>query len=518
MNLLTNQWIPVTHNGQFKQITLEDVLCQEVSWQLHFHRDDMALATLQLIVSLVQIIFMPNDVQALRQCFKKPLSRDEYQIAIQQYLDMFVLNHSQHPFMQTVKVKGKGVSPQKLFIGLPEKTSSSASAHAFFNQPTEIKEICLSCATIAVFQQATNGLSLGGVAFSVGLKGSAPITTLLLEMDKKTKQRDLRKTIWLNILHKEFIKESLADTPLSGNENLPTWIEPIAIGKEKVTIYANKIGLLRGLFWQPARMKLDIDTVDTKKQCDSCGIVTHEICTGFMQEPYTYKRGSTWIHPHSPMYLKDKDFQYLKFSSKKPMWEQFTGFFGKKDNKSDIPALVVTQMKKVFPRKPIVLAAGGYILGDSTEKIEGRRHELFQFEEGWEGGLADMNTILEEVVLKIPDSLGTAIYAFWKTVHKDKEDKNHKKKYQKLVKHVKDEFFRRSESEIHQHLEDVDWNEIDALKQTLFDYLSRLARDLYDEVTKLYEYNPAMLNAVEIGKGKLNYGLTVANPRKKEDG
>ncbi len=511
MNLLTDKWIPVTFNGQFKHITLENILCQDADWQLRFHRDDMALATLQLIVCLTQVIFMPNNAQELRQRLKKPLTFKEYKTCIQQYLDMFVLNHPQHPFMQTAELKGKSVSPQKLFIGLPEQASTSPNAHAFFNQTIEIEKTCLPCTTVALFQQATNGLSLGGVAFSVGLKGSSPITTLL------TAKNNLRETIWLNILNKEFIQDK-THILLSGKENLPTWLEPIAISKEKVTVHTHEIGLLRGLFWQPARIKLNIHSVNDE-YCDSCGTVTNTICTEFTQEPYTYKRGEgTWIHPHSPRIKTDKGIQYLKFSSKKPIWEQLTAFFWeieqkiKTGNNSFTPALVVSQSKQVFSGK-ISIVAGGYILGNSTEKIEGRRHELFQLEQGWENGFEDMNEILQ-FVIEIPDKLKTSIWYFVKNACDDGLGKELQKK---LPTQVRDEFYRRSETKIYVELQDVDWDKIENLQHRLFKYLSKLAFDLYKEVTQPYEHNPAIYGAIVVGHENLCKALNKLNPEKSNE-
>ena len=52
MNLLTDDWVPVAHQGQFKHISLMAVLCRDEDWQIACPRDDFELATLQLLICL----------------------------------------------------------------------------------------------------------------------------------------------------------------------------------------------------------------------------------------------------------------------------------------------------------------------------------------------------------------------------------------------------------------------------------------------------------------------------------
>ena len=168
---------------------------------------------------------------------------------------------------------------------MPEKSSPSRSSEAHFHRTDEVREMELGEVAIALFQQATNGFSLGGAPFSVGLKGSMPITTLIYD-----ESQDLRKTIWCNILHKEFLrKENIIDADDNEKIDEPTWIKPIHFDKEKQE-YTHQISLIRGLFWQPAKVKLAVNA--NKK------------ATGFFTESGPSSTKGFWRHPHTPIDMK----------------------------------------------------------------------------------------------------------------------------------------------------------------------------------------------------------------------
>ncbi len=62
MNLYRDAWIPVRgSDAAFQLISLKRLLCQGEAWQISIPRDDMELACLQLLVSLVQVAFTPAD-------------------------------------------------------------------------------------------------------------------------------------------------------------------------------------------------------------------------------------------------------------------------------------------------------------------------------------------------------------------------------------------------------------------------------------------------------------------------
>lgn len=110
----------------------------------------MELAALALLVCIGQIIAPAKDDVEFRHRIMNPLTEDEFQQLIAPWIDMFYLNHAEHPFMQTKGVKANDVTPmEKLLAGV-----SGATNCAFVNQPGQGEALCGGCTAIALFNQA----------------------------------------------------------------------------------------------------------------------------------------------------------------------------------------------------------------------------------------------------------------------------------------------------------------------------------------------------------------------------
>jgi CRISPR system Cascade subunit CasA len=451
MNLLQDKWIPVQlGTADVELITLQDLLCQENDWQICLNRDDMELAALQLLVCLVQVIFMPMDKRQLLQCWQQPLSEKEYKEGIQPFNEWFDLLHPKYPFMQNstiVELKGKKnwSSIQKLFVGLPESTSTSPSSSAFFNRIDEIDTVSLPDAAIAIFQQATNGFSLGGAAFSCGLKGSMPLTTLLMG-------KSIRESIWFNILTQEFLSK-YAPNFLQIKKDLPVWVNPPKSGKEHED--AGRIGLFRGLFWQPAQIKL---TLNSKMQV-----------TGFVKQAGLCTITNYWYHPHTPLDMiafaqhDKKKKPFLSAKSEEPLWHDLLSFFYSRsqfnpDQREGAGrALVVQQYQEVFARKTqkINLAVGGYVKGGSAESLAARKHELFGLDSNWDEKYVAMKFIVD-LGVNIQQILNKALTHFGRVgLHRGKLRKKENKIFTGIKHKAKKMYFKNSETIMHSMLRNI---------------------------------------------------------------
>src|SRR5690554_8076050 len=94
MNLLLDNWIPVQGSPL---LGLKQILCEPDDLarqrQLALPRDDMELACLQLLISLVQVALAPSNLQAWRERLTKPLTEVEYDSAVESLVDWFDLDH-----------------------------------------------------------------------------------------------------------------------------------------------------------------------------------------------------------------------------------------------------------------------------------------------------------------------------------------------------------------------------------------------------------------------------------------
>lgn len=495
MNLLIDPWIPVLYQGSFQHLTVKDMLCKDADWQICYFRDDMELAALQLLICLVQVILMPDDAAHLRKRADQPMNAIEFEKGIFNFKDMFILNHPDYPFMQTRGVKGKEVSLQKLFIGLPERASTSPFAHAFFNDVNEIKAVCLPCAAVALFQQATNGVSLGGSPFPVGLKGMAPITTLIFD-------RNLRRRIWLNVLTKKFLKQRGLLSSDGKKDNLPTWFSPIRI-KNKIAEGAQYIGFLRGLFWQPAKVELILQNT-SMSVCDSCGKNCNIIATGFFQEPSPYELRGFWRHPHSPIDAVQR--HYKKFRATVPAWTNLTGFFWEKmsDKEGSAPALVVSQYAEVWFKERIHLSIGGYI--SAKEKIKGRRHEIFSLPAEWETNMASIEKFIN-LTSKVNLALYNNVFLLGAKLFGRPKDPRKPNPASGLAKLATICFLQDTEPLFHGVLRTMNWRESMEIYTRFAESLINCVKKTFNEITRPYEHDPRIIEKLAVSRCHLSITL-----------
>jgi len=385
MNLLTDPWIPVRAEhgtGEFRLLTLEELLCEDNAWWVSIPRDDLELACIQLLVCIVQTMFMPKNNVALRERLSRTITSGELDASAKPCVEWFDLDHATWPFMQTRGVKGAETSLQKLLPGMPEKTSTSKSAHCFFNETSEVESICGPIAAIALFNQASNSPSFGGGkqgAFKGSLRGNAPVTTLV-------KGSNLRETVWRNVVTLPRIQDRLPGYVYDLSKDRPTWVDPI---REKQDIHAHEIGLVRGLFWQPARVELV--KASKTQSCDVLDDVSGVAYCSFRKKQFGFTVKELWHHPHGAMTVEKKkgkmEWKFVSFNRFTPAWTWLSEFVVLSPLSDDAkegatPAAPVSQAAEAFPGEPLHLIVGGYQAKKAL--VEARCHELFTLAEGWD--------------------------------------------------------------------------------------------------------------------------------------
>jgi CRISPR system Cascade subunit CasA len=475
MNLLTDPWIPIQDSGKTALIPFRQVLCDEQDFRIAMPRDDMELACLQLMVCLAQVLFPVADKKALLARIRQALSDDEYDKAITDRRDWFDLGHAETPFMQVRGVQAKEVTPiQKLFVGLPEGNN-----HAFFNAPGEVAVVSEAMAAIALFNQAMNAPSMGG-GFKGGFRGGAPITSLM-------SGTSLRQQVWVNVLHGRSLAGMLPGSERSQTDDQPVWVQPI---KAQSRIAAADIGLLRGLFWQPAHFELVF--ADRSTHCDVLDLPIERGVTGFLKEKFVYEIVGDWLHPHSPRVqdLKTNTTRYLSFNTSAPAWTQLNHLLvGSTDKKQGHYAAEVVQQFKRDLARPSQLIVGGY--RNKQASILQRRHELFPLRPGWDKNDAQI-TVLVTTALDIKDQLRKKLYGFAKAsgAHGVNE------KAELL-------YYHQSEPLIHKTLREIDWDDAGPQLQGLQQELIDLSWVIFDQVTHPYAHEPKMIKALATARRNL---------------
>lgn len=488
MDLLTDAWIPVrpVDGGQPQAVTLEQLLCGSETWQLCLPRDDMELAALQLLVCLVQVTWLPADGTALRQALKTPMSRQEFDRGIARWPQVFRLDHPEYPFMQIRGVPAKErTGMDKLLAGLTGATNC-----AFVNEPGQGEALCGGCAAIALFNQANNAPGFGG-GFKSGLRGGAPVTTLIQATD--TQRADLRTTLWLNVLTRDSLRDLFGEDP--DLEQPPVWCQPIKAGS---TIAAPAIGLLRGLFWQPCHIELCPPAGEGR--CSGCGLYATQRYTGFYKAKFGFSVEGLWPHPHSPRILDVKKGQvqdrFLSFTTTAPSWTHLSRFLVShrdEKGKGHLRAPVVQQCAELFPRARTHLIVGGY--RNNQASILERRHDVMVISPGWQQH-PEVVERLVEIGTGYRDALRKALITFSEGI------KNTEIKGAGVAVHQLGEqhFYRRSEPVMATLLATLDFEQAAEGLGRLRDILDQLCRQLFDEMTEPYTHHPKLVRALAVSR------------------
>lgn len=507
MNLLKDPWIPVRADGgtgAFCLLTYQQLLCEPGNWQVSLPRDDLELACVQLLVCMTQVMFLPEDDKTLRARISKTLLPDEFAAGISPCCDWFDLDHPTQPFMQSRKVTGKLTSVQKLLPGLPEKTSTAPGAHCFFNEVTEVRCISGAVAAIALFNQATNCPSFGG-GFKGSLRGGAPITTLVYG-------NGLRETIWRNVLTRPRIAKRQIAMP--GFEyDQPTWVKPIV---EKASIPWNEIGLMRGLFWQPARVELVKSEMDAP--CDVLGGEAVPVYTSFRCEKFSFTVNGVWPHPHGAMTksLKKGDpkkgepekkweEKFASFTTTAPAWTQLSEFVVPKSindenaKEGSVPAGPITQANELGDIE-LHLLIGGYRTKQAS--VLERRHEMISLAQGWhgQGRLSELVEIGNEAKKALRGKLYSAVQG-----NKEKRLKGIGAAIHEIAEKM---FYARTENLIHETFSnELTFREWATARSAFAKQLAEHCCAIFEELTNPYALKPELIPVIAWARHNLNTDL-----------
>lgn len=506
MNLLKDPWIPVRADGgtgAFCLLTYQQLLCEPGDWQVNLPRDDLELACVQLLVCMTQVMFMPEDDKTLRARISKTLSPDDLSAGMSPCCDWFDLDHPTQPFMQSRKVTGKLTSVQKLLPGLPEKTSTAPGAHCFFNEVTEVRHIGGAVAAIALFNQANNCPSFGG-GFKGSLRGGAPITTLVYG-------NGLRETVWRNVLTRPRIEQRQIEM-LGFDKDQPTWVTPI----QQTAINWNEIGLVRGLFWQPARLELVKSEVDAP--CDILGGEAVRVYTGFRCEKFSFTVNGVWPHPHGAMTIslkkgvpkkgepeKKLEEKFASFTTTAPAWTQLSEFVVPRSindenaKEGSVPAGPITQANELGDIK-LHLLIGGYRTKQAS--VLERRHEMISLAQGWhdQGRLSRLVEIGNEAKKALSGKLYSAVQG-----NKEKRLKGIGAAIHETAEKL---FYARTESLIHETFSyELTFQEWATARSVFAKQLAEYCCAIFEELTDPYAMKPELIPVVAWARRSMNTDL-----------
>lgn len=480
LNLLKDAWVPVKREGVQKQISFKKLLCTNDSYELSHPRDDMELSALQLLVCLTQCIFMPQNRNKLILNIRKPMDEAEFDNGIKDYVSWFSLNDPNYPFMQNTEAKNEVITGiQKLLPGMPE---GDGSATLFVDQDT-VKKACPSCVAIALFNQATNAPSFGG-GTKAPLRGSAPLTLLVYS-------QDLREMIWKNILDFEWAEELWPHVTISDK---PVWVEKL---KKNSLIPTALIGMIRGLFWQPAYLYMEWISSQEPSICPCCGRTSNDFCEFFRKNKFPYVlSGPNWRHPHSPYIFDEKknELEVLSFNkgSALPLWGRLCDMLPIDPQTLSVWSLPVkryTELKHSDGFLPLVI--GGY--RNKQASVLERHHEMISIGATWIKDDENLNMLhgMIEMALSFRDSLRKKAYSFGKSLDQSSN----------IPAGISNEacsvFFQDTEMLMHKYITS---EPVPNLSQEIAKELRGISLKIFEEATRPYLSNVKALKSYSLNK------------------
>ncbi len=496
MNLLEDPWIPVRANGgtgAFRLLTYRELLCEpDEAWQIGLPRDDLELACLQLLVCMTQVMFLPEDERMLRARIAKPLSVTEFDSGTAPCCDCFDLDHATQPFMQSRGVKAVEDTPiQKLLIGLPEGNN-----HAFFNEAGEVRQLCGSLAAIALFNQASNCPSFGG-GFKGSLRGGAPITTLVLGCG-------LRDMVWRNVLTRPRV--ALRQISMSTwAEDQPTWVRPIV---DKSIVPWDEIGLIRGLFWQPARVELVKSAAN--EPCDLLGGEPGSTYSGFRKEKFNFTVHGVWPHPHGTLSMTKKngllEQRFTSFTTTAPAWTHLSEFVVPRSlddanvKEGVVPAGPITQVSEM-DGSSLNLVIGGYRTNKAS--VLERRHELVSLAQGWRNDKERLPKLVG-----IGNEAKKALRGKLFFAAQGNKDKGLKGIGAAIHETAEKLFYARTERLIHETFSnEYTWKTWAPARRDFAGKLAGHCRDIFEELTAPYAMKPELIPVIAWARRNMNSDL-----------
>jgi CRISPR system Cascade subunit CasA len=492
MNLLTDAWIPVQHQGSYQKISLQQLLCGEQTGELCSPRDDMELACLQLLCAMTQVLFILKDKKALGQYVKEPIMPEAYADACRGKMDWFDLDHPETPFMQIRGVKAVQPTPMdKLLAGVADGTNK-----AFVNPQGLAEALCRGCAVIALFNAANNCPSMGG-GFKGGLRGSTPITVLI-------KGRTLRETVWLNVLTEE-TAESVMPWHQATKDQLPNYLDRI---KADAKIPVSAIGLNRGLLWQPAHFELLPS--QAMANCSCCGCY-EPVYSCFNKAKFNYTIEGVWPHPLSARTFAikkgEREEKFPSFTTTAPTWTHMSRLVVDKQNDKEgqQTAPVIQQARTFMAADKMQLIIGGYRNNQAT--ILERRHELFSLAQGW----AEHGNVIQQIIadgLAYKTALRKALYLFAVGI-KDKVNGSGVN----LCDSVEAAYYQRTENLMHNSFATIKFEAPRDELQALNNQLKAIVISLFNQSTEPYQQEPKMLKALALARRSLHKSLKELEPQ-----
>jgi CRISPR system Cascade subunit CasA len=313
MNLINDQWIPVIRqNGQADVVAPWQIAeADNPIMEINAPRPDFQGALYQFLIGLLQTCFAPEDEEQWLDYWRQMPELEELKECFNKVAFAFELENPDGPAFMQEHPETKNhqddftkaeLLPIEDLIGGALSDNTRKGNKDLFVKSGEIKFISPYWAAIGLFNMQITGVLAWG-KHRVGLRGNAPLTTLILPY--QTTQSLLWQKLWLNIITSEDIDLIPGDLRKNKPSDIFPWLAKTRISPNKEPTSPSDANPLQHYWPIPRRIKLKIQI--TNGICDLTGEKIDK-GVGFYQRVHDgvyYTNG--WVHPLTPYTRAAKD-------------------------------------------------------------------------------------------------------------------------------------------------------------------------------------------------------------------
>lgn len=483
MNLLTDDFISTTEG----KVSLKTLLCSGYDYKLQYAFDEIQLAMLQLLSSLVSVVLKPS-MQQLKVYLHEGVTEAEYQ----RCLNNINLSHFDDDQFMRSKFPGSekiAVAPiTKLISGI--ECGTSANALGLFSGIDQAERVCPDCCHVLNYNLHMNikGECFGPTG-ATGIRGGGALSTLIAA-------RTLKTTILANTVAVDFFNEQRG-IPQDELNNKLMWQEL----PQGDVYYAHQIGLERGLFALAYHIDFPVD--EEPCVCNICGHSSPQTVKQFSRLKYAGSYGSTkngrdanaqwWPHPYTPVIQKEEGvYPVCARDQHWQSWQGFSAYVVAQETEKALsrPAYIVDQYRQLMSGEPVNLLVGGNIADQGS--IVGRVYDLYTMPARWHRDMERVTQVIDSGLL-IKDLLSQALNKMFGVGY----DKNFVSGIKENAMH---QYISNAQTLVQEILLDVDRREARALRKLAVAKLQKEARDIYATVVRKYQHDLPLFKALVKGE------------------
>lgn len=315
MNLIDDEWIPIIGVDGTPSHIAPWQIAESINpvMEINAPRADFQGALYQFLIGLLQTCFVPEDEDAWLELWETMPDAQQLKSALAKVSDAFELYNPDGPaFMQehpdTKKHKNYDEDFEKAellpiedLIGGALSDNTRKDNKDLFVKSKQIQVISPYMAALGLFNIQVTGVLAWG-KHRVGLRGNAPLTTLLKPSNEKA---SLWRKLWLNIIFQEDYDLIPGDRTKYEKQHIFPWFKATNLSVKKEVTSPMDASVLQHYWPMSRRIKLVFEDVDTV--CDLTGQPVKKAVKGYQRVANGIYYSNGWVHPLTPYTRGAKD-------------------------------------------------------------------------------------------------------------------------------------------------------------------------------------------------------------------